>query len=243
MASAAEGQAGASSLGSAMDTEPVPPSSDSKGTGRTDVTIEKPFVYGSAAFFLGKPKAGEGNQHSHRWTVYVRGLQSEDLSTFIKSVTFKLHDSFEQATRVFEKPPYEVTETGWGEFSIMITIAFRDPAEKPVSVHHMLKLFPANKSAQVVGKPVMSEKYDEFVFHHPTEALRALLMKKTDAKVANKDIEPFYTNEAFVRDERRHLTKLGNAKKNVNKQMDTLRQKLFLLDEEIIQLEKLARQG
>ena len=31
------------------------------------------------------------------------------------------------------KPPYEVTETGWGEFEIIIKIYFVDPNERPVS--------------------------------------------------------------------------------------------------------------
>ena len=36
--------------------------------------------------------------------------------------------------RVCSKPPYEVKETGWGEFEIQIRIYFHDPAEKPGSV-------------------------------------------------------------------------------------------------------------
>lgn len=32
------------------------------------------------------------------------------------------------------KPPYEVTETGWGEFEVIIKIYFIDPNEKPVLV-------------------------------------------------------------------------------------------------------------
>ena len=32
------------------------------------------------------------------------------------------------------KPPYEVTETGWGEFEVIIKIYFSDPNERPVSL-------------------------------------------------------------------------------------------------------------
>ena len=35
------------------------------------------------------------------------------------------------------KPPYEVSETGWGEFEIIIKIYFVDPTERPVS-HYFL---------------------------------------------------------------------------------------------------------
>ena len=34
---------------------------------------------------------------------------------------------------VLTKPPYEVRETGWGEFEIQIKIYFQDSLEKPVS--------------------------------------------------------------------------------------------------------------
>lgn len=33
---------------------------------------------------------------------------------------------------VLVKPPYEVTETGWGEFEVVIKIYFNDPNERPV---------------------------------------------------------------------------------------------------------------
>ena len=35
---------------------------------------------------------------------------------------------------VITKPPYEVTETGWGEFEIVIKIYFNDPNERPVNI-------------------------------------------------------------------------------------------------------------
>lgn len=35
---------------------------------------------------------------------------------------------------VVTKPPYEITETGWGEFEIIIKIFFIDPNERPVSI-------------------------------------------------------------------------------------------------------------
>ena len=35
---------------------------------------------------------------------------------------------------VFTKPPYEVSETGWGEFEVVIKVFFLDSSEKPVSL-------------------------------------------------------------------------------------------------------------
>lgn len=48
-------------------------------------------------------------------------------------VQFKLHESYTDALRTVTKPPYEITETGWGEFEIIIKIYFNDISERPVS--------------------------------------------------------------------------------------------------------------
>ena len=36
---------------------------------------------------------------THKWTVFVRGCQNEDLSHFIKKVVFTLHSSFDKPKR------------------------------------------------------------------------------------------------------------------------------------------------
>ena len=85
---------------------------------------------GNVAKYFGK-KREDG--HTHEWTVYLKPYNNEDYSVFIKKVHFKLHDSYANPNRVVTKPPYEVTETGWGEFEISIRIYFNDPIERPVS--------------------------------------------------------------------------------------------------------------
>jgi YEATS domain-containing protein 4 len=90
-----------------------------------------PLVCGSVAFYLGK-KASEF--HTHQWTLYLRGPNNEDLSHVISKVVFQLHASFSDATREQTEPPYELTETGWGEFEAQIRVHWKDPSEKPVFV-------------------------------------------------------------------------------------------------------------
>ena len=43
---------------------------------------------------------------------------------------FELHASFQEPVRVIKKPPYEVMETGWGQFEVRIKIFFHDIAEE-----------------------------------------------------------------------------------------------------------------
>lgn len=76
-------------------------------------SIAKPIIYGSMAFWLGKlqfpsfpltnpiifsgKKADE--KASHKWVCYIRGVNNEDLSYFIRKVVFTLHPSFKNPIR------------------------------------------------------------------------------------------------------------------------------------------------
>lgn len=94
------------------------------------LTIVKPIVYGNVARYFGKKREEDG--HTHQWTVYVKPYNNEDMSTYVKKVHFKLHESYNNPNRIVTKPPYELTETGWGEFEIVIKIYFHDQNERPV---------------------------------------------------------------------------------------------------------------
>ncbi|KAF2355102.1 YEATS protein [Trinorchestia longiramus] len=106
------------------------------------VSVMKPVVYGNIARYFGKKREEDG--HTHEWTVYLKPYLNEDMSTYVKKVQFKLHESYANQTRVITRPPYEVTETGWGEFEINIKIYFQDPNERPVTIYHILKLFQSS---------------------------------------------------------------------------------------------------
>ena len=136
----------------------------------------KPFVLGTIAYALGK-KAEENK--SHEWTVYLRAANpDEDLSQVIRKVVFVLHPTLQPPTRTLETAPFEVTEQGWGEFEISVQIFFHDSRDKPVELSQMLKLYPdenAPAPAHGVARPVVSERYDEFVFNSPSDGLRQRL--------------------------------------------------------------------
>ncbi|KAI3428952.1 uncharacterized protein J3R85_008978 [Psidium guajava] len=147
---------------------------EKKGLSRRlkDAEISLPIVHGTIAFYLGR-KASESQ--SHKWTVYVRGATNEDLGAVIKRVVFQLHPSFNSPTRVIEAPPFELTECGWGEFEIAISLVFHpDVCDKQLDLYHHLKLYPEDESGpQSTKKPVVVEYYDEIVFPDPSEAFYA----------------------------------------------------------------------
>jgi len=106
----------------------------------------------------------EKDGHTHAWRVYLRPFENEDLSVFVKKVQFKLHNSYAVPIRTVTKPPYEVKESGWGEFDVEIKIYINDSPEKSVILYHPLKLFQE-----------VSEWYDEIVFVNPSPILHGML--------------------------------------------------------------------
>ncbi|KAI0638445.1 yeats family protein [Trametes polyzona] len=163
------------------------------------VDIYRPIIYGNTAWVLTQKEreALPTPDHTHRWTVAVRSAASapdsdivggaDDLSYFIKRVTFKLHDTYPNPNRTVDKPPFEVSETGWGEFEITIRIMFvQESGEKSITFYHHLKLHPWTavgsgepeipplEAAAKMG-PVHSWQYDEIVFHDPYQTFLNIL--------------------------------------------------------------------
>lgn len=161
------------------------------------LTIVKSIVYGNVARSFGKKREVDGkidvnclhyfinmflSGHTHQWSVYVKPYLNEDLSAYVKKIHFKLHESYVNPNRIVTKPPYEITETGWGEFEVVIKIYFHDPTERPVTTYHILKLFqsPVVEGEQSViandsKKGLVSEQYEEIVFQEPTQFMQHCL--------------------------------------------------------------------
>ncbi|KAK7093862.1 YEATS domain-containing protein 4-like [Littorina saxatilis] len=137
------------------------------------LTIIKPIVYGNVARYFGKKREEDG--HTHQWTIYLKPYRNEDMSAYVKKVHLKLHESYPNHNRVIMKPPYEVTETGWGEFEVIIKIYFNDPNERPVTIYHLLKLFQSETDIMLGKKSLVAEYYDELVFQDPTSAMQQML--------------------------------------------------------------------
>jgi len=127
------------------------------------------------------------------------------LGYFIKRVTFKLHDTYQNAVRNVDKPPFEVSETGWGEFEINIRISFiQESGEKQITLYHHLKLHPWTEGEGSVPPPidqamklgpVHSWQYDEIVFTDPFQSFLNILVAHppTPLRRASKKPVPYNT--------------------------------------------------
>ncbi|KAL2047398.1 hypothetical protein N7G274_001419 [Stereocaulon virgatum] len=145
------------------------------------VQVYRPFIYGSIA----KPvdpdnrPAGITAEHTHLWSVYVRGVDGEDISYWLKKVQFKLHETYANSSRMIESPPFEVTESGWGEFEVQLKLYFVPEAnEKAQTLWHALKLHPYGPDAEGQKErreTIVSQNYEEIIFNEPVEGFYDIL--------------------------------------------------------------------
>ncbi|KAG5458673.1 MAG: hypothetical protein BJ554DRAFT_1060 [Olpidium bornovanus] len=144
--------------------------------------------------------------YTHKWTVFVRGAHNEDLSFVIKRVQFKLHETYPNPIRItlskfyafflrflsflfafrpdrarhskdVDYPPFEISETGWGEFEIPIKIYF-STGERGITVNHLLKLHPLSGPDPTSLEPIVFARYDEMVSCGLYAVLRELAPEK-----------------------------------------------------------------
>jgi len=187
---------------------------------RVNVTICRAIVVGTIAFQL--PPNESSDYKTHKWYVYVRGMQCEDLSYFVSRVAFSLHGSFNPPIRSIDKPPYEVQEFGWGEFSIGVRIHFKDRSIPPVDTVHMLKLYPPANLKPNPKKPVLSEQYDEIVFNNPPTAFYKLLMDGPQIEPPRHPLTDFFGNFNEIYD----LKRIREAQAYVDKELSSVKQKI-----------------
>ncbi|KAF8897902.1 yeats family-domain-containing protein [Infundibulicybe gibba] len=202
------------------------------------LSIYRPIIYGNTATVL-TPKERESltsTDHTHKWTVAVRSAASpadsdqvggaDDIGHFIKRVTFKLHDTYSNPSRNIDKPPFEVSETGWGEFEIQIRITFiPESGEKAMTLYHHLKLHPWAASAHP-PTPLPKSKRRPVPFHlaHP------------GSLEASKGGTPEFT--ALM--EKEEAERLEEARKAVLAEQDRWRATLAEKEKELERLQKQA---
>lgn len=188
--------------------------------------VVKPVVFGNTARYFGK--AREDN-HTHQWTVYLRSYNNEDMSSYIKKVSFRLHDSYANFNRIVTQPPYEVSETGWGEFEVIIKIHFVDPSERAVTLYHMLKLFKPGNPHPIITNYLLTEFYDELVFAEPSNTLLDLLQnaRSLPPELCVKHETDFEAKKVKT------LELINSSRKQMAEEIDYLKEKINAVKEGI----------
>ncbi|THG95873.1 hypothetical protein EW026_g5854 [Hermanssonia centrifuga] len=233
------------------------------------LSIFRPIIYGNTAVVLHQNERDvlPTPDHTHRWTVAVRSAASapdsdvvggaDDLSYFIKRVTFKLHDTYTN--------PNRISETGWGEFEVQIRVNFvAESGEKAITFYHHLKLHPwtvsgssepENPPLDVAAKlgPVHSWQYDEIVFNDPFQSFLNILIAHPPTPLPKNKRKPvpFHTaNPAsleaskggvpeFTQEmEKEEAERLESARKAVIVEQDKWREILIEKEKELSTLQR-----
>ncbi|TFK71993.1 yeats family protein [Pluteus cervinus] len=249
-----------------------------RGGGRVrGLSIYRPIIYGNTATILTQKERETlaSPDHTHKWTVAVRSAASipdsdqvggaDDMAYFIKRVTFKLHDTYPNPSRNVDKPPFEVSETGWGEFEIQIRITFvQESGEKSMTLYHHLKLHPWTATGEpeippldvaIKSGPVHSWQYDEVVFSDPTQAFLNTLMAHPPTplpKVKRRPV-PFHqvnpasleaskggTPEFNTLMEQEEAERLLEAKKKIAVQQERMKNILLEKERELERLQQMV---
>ncbi|OAG31631.1 YEATS domain-containing protein 4 [Nematocida displodere] len=161
--------------------------------------LAQTIIYGTVAERINEPD----NPATHRWRVYVRGYKNTDISYFIRSITFKVHETFSNPTRIIDTPPFEVEECGWGEFGIQGKIYFVDVHEKPVYFMHGLKLH-MDSTVRVVGdieyppNAICNERMDTIIFESPTETMYKLIKSNPEPVIDPEIAEAIYNEKKRI---------------------------------------------
>lgn len=190
---------------------------DDDVSAKNTCTVHAPIVYGSIAFWLGR-KADESA--THRWTLYVRGPNGEDISYFVSKVVFFLHESFAQSVRSVTNPPFEVTESGWGEFDARIRIFFKDARENPVEITHPLKLYPPGNTPPVVKRPVIHEFYDEVVFTDPSPEFLSQMIRDSQRPAVPNPMGDYFS----IYDDSNDIQKILAAQHLVSSELNSVKE-------------------
>lgn len=153
----------------------MPAASSSKRIKNTRVS--RPFIIGSQAWDLtaSNRPANVPAEHTKGWRVYVRALDNgPDITTWLKKVQFKLHMTYTDASRTVETPPFQVQETGYGEFDIEMRLYFDSSSgEKAQYRLHRLRLEPYGTDEairkQKAANMVTAETCEIVEFNEPSQ--------------------------------------------------------------------------
>lgn len=216
-----------------------------------DLVVTRPIMYGNYTVPLENRdrRVDTPPDHTHKWTVFVRDpAGKDDLGYFIKKVVFKLHDTYVQPHRTIEKPPFEVTETGWGEFDIQIRIFFASvAAEKQIVLYHHLKLHPYGPEFDAHPTPLLptgvpipqyveSVFYDELMFSEPTEGMLELLCTRPGALLRKQSDVPALLPFSYTT-ENEELSRCKTAFNVLQDQVEETKKKIQELEKQKAELE------
>lgn len=176
---------------------------------------------------------------------------------------FKLHETYANSSRMIESPPFEVTESGWGEFEVQLKLYFvPESNEKAQTLWHALKLHPYD--GDIEGQKerrdtIVAQNYEEIIFNEPVEPFYDILtsglppaargakgskgskqatIKQKGERTAEIPYAPSPENPYCQKREGEELDRLKQAMKTVEAMVKEERAKLKTKEQEMEELRK-----
>ncbi|CAH0717038.1 unnamed protein product, partial [Brenthis ino] len=105
------------------------------------------------------PPASRQDRSTHKWLLYVRAPPPRDASRVLRAVHVQLHRSYAPHHAVYiDKPPFQVSRRGWGEFPARVTLHFTLPdINRPATVTHTIKLDRHYTGLQTLGAETIAD--------------------------------------------------------------------------------------
>lgn len=167
----------------------------------SNVRLVKPLIVGTYAFLLSQQEKRKHGNMTHKWTCLLRCPNNSDISLFISKVIFELDPSFLFPRRVYNQPPYEVSEVGWGEFYLKVKIYFVDSSLPCVNIVHFVKLNTDGTNESETPICVVNETYEEIVFKNPSINLYNKLIESNSTKLSNHKFQEYFWKYNFIEEE------------------------------------------
>lgn len=60
---------------------------------------------------------------------------------------------------ISSKPPFNLTRRGWGEFHLKVLLKFKDDKNKPIVLHHKIKLDKTLSGLQTTGNETVNNRF------------------------------------------------------------------------------------
>ncbi|ELA41347.1 uncharacterized protein VICG_01587 [Vittaforma corneae ATCC 50505] len=108
-----------------------------------------PIIIGSEAVFVPENERAFP-ELTHEWKCYVKATPG-----VLKTVQFRLHESFKNPYINVLQEPFQISEKGWGEFTIQIKIILFN--NEKINTNHYLKLHGSTY-------PLVSERVDTIAY-------------------------------------------------------------------------------
>ncbi|OMJ09737.1 Protein AF-9 [Smittium culicis] len=99
---------------------------------------------------------------------------------YVKQVEFHLHDTFPSPVRFIKRPPYVVSEKGWGEFELVIVIHFNDFDLEPMEITHDLCFSKGPEYIEKYSKNIgiVSEEFEALLNRRPNISSKTIPSKR-----------------------------------------------------------------